>query len=353
MTKLVDMNRRSFCKTLAAAVTLPIATSCATSGFAAEIETSSFEFIGVRDPQLGAQLAIADHYGLFKEQGLDVSVRWTQSGADTLTIMGGGAANIGVAGIFAQVVLSGQKLPVRTISSLADMAETQGFVLSPGVKLLHPRELEGKRIAHTQGNSQIMLLAKLAQLYGFDHSKVELVNMNQSEGVVAASKGDVDGLLGFQPNLYRLVQMGGTLYVTGATLYVNGKAEPRPADDLLLANHSVLLASQDWIDKKPNTLAAALRALAAANKMLSDDRAKAMAALKVVLKIDENALNVMVNANKYELGITPALEASLKFQSEWARSIGRISAGPATSDCFSTKVAQLVDPALVTWKSPR
>jgi hypothetical protein len=87
--------------------------------------------------------------------------------------------------------------------------------------------------------------------------------------------------------------------------------------------------------------------------MLSDDRAKAMAALKVVLKIDENALNVMVNANKYELGITPALEASLKFQSEWARSIGRISAVPATSDCFSTKVAQLVDPALVTWKSPR
>src|SRR5207245_35720 len=83
-----------------------------------------------------------------------------------------------------------------------------------------------KKLAFTQGNSQVLILAKLAKIYGFDASKVTLVNMQPSEGVVAASKGDVQGLLGWQPNLFRLVKMGGTMYVTGATSFIGGKPEP-------------------------------------------------------------------------------------------------------------------------------
>jgi NitT/TauT family transport system substrate-binding protein len=317
---------------------------------AATPEVANIEIIGVRDPQLGAQLAIASEFNLFREQGLTATIRWTQSAADTLTIMGGGSAHIGVGGSFTQVVFGGQRLPIRTISALADIAETQGFVLAPGVRLAHPRELEGKRIAFTQGNSQVVLLAKLASLFGFDATKVQLVNMNQSEGIVAASRGDVQGLMGWQPNLYRLVAMGGTLYCTGATLYVNGRAEPRAADDLLLFNHSTLMASQEWIDTRPNALAALLRALLAANRILAEDRPRAMAALGRVLRIDAPALEVMVNANKYGLGITPGLIASHRFQSEWAMSIGRVPAPPPPEACFTTRIVEMVDPALATWR---
>ncbi|CAH2602282.1 ABC transporter substrate-binding protein [Rhodovastum atsumiense] len=341
------IGRRAVTTALAAGLALP---ALRRGAAAAQVETPSFEVIGVRDPQLGAQLAVAEALSLFKEQGLDVTVRWTQSAADTLTIMGGGAANVAVGSSFTQVVLSGQKLPVRTISSLANIAGTQGFVLSPGVKLSHPRELEGKRLAFTQGNSQVLLLAKLGEIYGFDPTRIQLVNMNQSEGVVAASRGDVQGLLGWEPNLYRLVSMGGTLYATGSTVYVSGKPEPRPDGDLLLFNHSLLVATQDWIDTKPNTLAALLRALVKANEVLLKDRAKALTVLQRVLRIDPEALKVMTTANKYELGITPALIASHRFQSNWAKSINRIQEIAPPEACFSTRIAQMVSPALVTWK---
>ena len=175
---------------------------------AGALETRSVEIAGVRDPQLGAQMAIASQYGYFKDAGLDVTIHWNQSAADTLTTMASGI-NVGVGGIFTQVVFSGQNLPIRTISALADIAETQGFALGPNVKLASPKELEGKKLAYTQGNSQILLIAKLADMYKFDMAKITLVNMNQSEGIVAASKGDVVGLLGWQPNLYRLIAMGG------------------------------------------------------------------------------------------------------------------------------------------------
>lgn len=317
---------------------------------AAEVEQKAFEIIAVRDPQLGAQMAVADQFGLFKAEGIEPTIRWTQSAADTLTIMGGGSAHIGTGGSFTQVVFGGQKLPIKTITALADIAETQGFVLAPGVRLAHPRELEGKRLAFTQGNSQVVLLAKLADMFQFDASKITLVNMNQSEGVVAASKGDVHGLMGWQPNLFRLVTMGGTLYCTGGTLYVTGQAQVMPDDNKPLYNHSTLMATDEWIANKPNTLAALVRAIGKATDLINDERARAMTALQRVLRVDADALAVMVNANKYAIGISPSLIASHRFQSEWALNIKRVPEAPRPEDCFTTKIVEMVNPALASWR---
>src|SRR5215510_2848445 len=193
------------------------------------VEQAVFDLPAVRDPQLGAQIALADHFGYFKDEGLTVTVKWQQSGGDIITLMASGQQGVAGGGSFAQIVLGGQKLPVRTIAPLANIAGTQGFVLSPKTKLASPKDLEGKKLAHTQGNSQVLILAKLGKQYGFDPAKVTLVNMQPSEGVVAASKGDVDGLLGWQPNLFRLVKLGGTLYTTGTISYIGGKPERFPA----------------------------------------------------------------------------------------------------------------------------
>jgi NitT/TauT family transport system substrate-binding protein len=319
-------------------------------GGSASAATGQVVIAGVRDPQIGAQLAIAQEYKFFKEVGLDdVLIHWNQSSGDTLTLMAGGVG-LGVGAAFQQVVFSGQNMPVRTISSLADIAGTQGFALSPGVKLASPKELEGKKLAYTQGSSQILLLAKLAEVYKFDMAKVTLVNMEQSEGIVAASRGDVSGLLGWEPNLFRLVTMGGSMYATGSQLFVTGKVQELPFEDRLMHNHSVVCASNDWIKNKPDVLKAVLSALQKATDLLANDRPRALAAMQAVLKIDANALVVMATANKYSLGITPELARSLAFQSEWALSIKRVK-GPVTAEqAFAPEIMAALDPRLVTWK---
>jgi len=336
------LNRRTL---LGAALAMPALAARAADA----VETRTIEIAGVRDPNLGAQLAIAQYHGYYKDAGLDVTVHWNQSAADTLTTMASGM-NVGVGGIFTQVVFAGQKLPVRTITALADIAETQGFVLSPGVKLASPKELEGKKLAYTQGNSQVLLLAKLAKMYDFDMAKVTMVNMQPSDGIVAASKGDVQGLLGWEPNLYRLVKLGGSRYATGTSLFVTGTEQQLPFADRLQYNHSVLLASQDWIDNKPNTLKALIGCLGRANTMLISDRKQAIEALTAVLKIDADALDVMTQENKYGLGISDSLATSLSFQSQWALSVKRIPEAITPEQAFAPKILQSFDPALVTWK---
>ncbi len=317
---------------------------------AGKLETVAVEIAGVRDPQLGAQLAVCETYGYFKEEGLDVNLHWNQSAADTLTTMASGVP-VGVGGIFTQVVFGGQKLPIKTISYLADISETQGFVISPGVTLSSPKELEGKKLAFTQGNSQVLLLAKLARDFGFDTRKVTMVNMQQSEGIVAASKGDVQGLLGWQPNLYRLEQLGGKMYANGTTLYVSGQEQKLAYPEWLQYNHSVLLASQEWIDGKPNTLAALLRAMKKATDLIKSDFPKALAAMKEKLKIDTDALTVMATANKYGLGLDDRLAKSLAFQSGWAMEIKRITAPVTPAEAFAPSILAMVDPSLVSFRA--
>jgi len=198
----------------------------------------------------------------------------------------------------------------------------------------------------------VLILAKMAKMFNIDTTKITMVNMNPAEGVVAASKSDVQGLLGWQPNLYRLTQLGGTLYATGTTLYVSGRPEPLPMSDQLQYNHSVLMAAKSWIDGKPNTLRAVLRAVRTATALLASDRPKALAAMQQQLRIDPDALTVMADANKYAMDITDAVAASLKFQSDWALEIKRIPKPVTPEEVFAPQLLREIDPHLVTW-TPR
>jgi ABC-type nitrate/sulfonate/bicarbonate transport system substrate-binding protein len=317
------------------------------------VEQKDVDITVVRDPQLGGQMAIANYYGYFKDEGLNVTIHWTQSGADIITLMAGGSTYLAAGSMFGQVLFVNQKLPIKTIAALADISETQGFALSPGVKLTSPKELEGKKLAFTQGSPSPLLLAKMAKMFDFDMAKVPLVNMNQSEGIVAASKGDVQGLLGWQPNLYRLVTMGGTLYATGTTLYVGDKPQRLPDSDRLQMNHSQLLAAQSWIDEKPNTLKAVMRAVLRANELLAKDRPKALDAMEKELRVDREALTVMAEANKYSLALDDRVTDSLGFIGDWAVSINRATRRPTPEEAFAPALLRSLDPSLVTYTGSR
>ena len=75
----IKLRRRSVLKGLAATAALGGFPHVRRATAAEAIEQSSFEIAGVRDPQLGAQLAIAEHYGYFKDAGLTVTIHWNQS----------------------------------------------------------------------------------------------------------------------------------------------------------------------------------------------------------------------------------------------------------------------------------
>jgi ABC-type nitrate/sulfonate/bicarbonate transport system substrate-binding protein len=314
------------------------------------LEKSSIELVAVRDAQLGAQVAVADALGLFKKQGLDVKVNWTQSGADVITIMAGGSQYLATAGAFNQLVLTNQNVPVEIISALADMAGTQGIGLRPGLTLKSPKELEGKKFSYTQGTPHVLVLATLAKRFGVDMSKVTLVNLDPSEGVIATARGDVDGFLGPQPYLYRLTKMGGSIYATGKELDITDKPQPLSMENQLLYMHSVLLGRKDWVASNPHTTEAVLRALLEATDIINKDRPKAIDVIQKLLKLDTGAVEQMMGQNKYDLTLDASVATSITFLSDWGVNIKRLPRAVKPGEVVDPSFLKAVNPKLVDWK---
>jgi NitT/TauT family transport system substrate-binding protein len=312
----------------------------------ARLEQTDVAIVATRDTQVGVQLAIADALGYFKDEGLQVSPKWVQSGDDVVQLLGSGAVPMGCASTFGATLLAAQHIPIHAVQGVADMAGTQGFVLAPRVKLASPKDLEGKKLAYTNGNPQILILAKLAKKYGFDMSKVTLVNMQPSEGLVAADKGDVVGLLSFEPFLSRLVALGGTKYATGRLSWVTGQQQ----DDRLLYLNAVLMAQDGWIKDKPNTVKAVMRAFDRATKFLASDRAKSVEIVGAGIKIDPAAIAAIMNVNSYNSTLTPEVASSVNDLSDWAFSIKRIPIQVKPTDVIDPSLLLSMNPSLVTWR---
>jgi len=347
------MNRRWF---LTSAAGLPLI-AASTLGWVSsatcaqeKLEQTTVDIVATRDTQNGAQLAIADALGYFKDEGLQVAPKWVQTADDVVQLMGSGAVPVGCASTFAATLLAAQKMPIHAIAGLADIGGTQGFALAPGVKLSSPKELEGKKLAYTNGNPQVLILAKLAKLYSFDFKKVTLVNMQPSEGVVAATKGDVVGLLSFQPHLYRLVSLGGTMYATGRDSWVTGTPQTLGPEDRLLYLNSVMMAQDSWIKDKPNTLKAVIRAYNRATHLIATDRAKALELVQKQIRIDADALAAIMNINEYSAALTVPMGLSISYLSDWALSIKCIPIAVTPEDIIAPRLLASMDPSLVTWK---
>ena len=120
-------------------------------------------------------------------------------------------------------------------------------------------------------------------------------------------------------------------------------------DDRLLHVHSALLASQEWIDTKPNTLKAVLRGLKAATNVINHERPRAIAVMQKLLHLDEVAVTKIMAENSYSLAIDDGLARSIAFQSDWAVDIKRIPAPVTAKQVIDPTLLHAVDPSLVSW----
>lgn len=340
-----SINRREGLALLAGGV----AASVIPARAAGKLEVTSLEIGANRDPQLGAQFVVAVTKNLFKEEGLDVNVRWTQVAGDMQPLFAGGTLQIGTLGLHSVIPLRTRGVPLRAVCALCEYSGSQGLVLRQNVKLSSPAELVGKRIAVPNEAPHEMALPKLGQKYGFDASKVILVRMAPPETVAAFGRGDVDGALTFQPQLYNLLKLGGHLYFTGTATYFNGTKVDLALDDWLLYIHAVLAVNENWVKSHPNTTAAVIRALLKANSMLLNQQAEAQKIMQDFFHADAEALHQAMGQNIYGLAIDASVKKSVQFSNDWLAKIHKIPGPVKPADTVYATILKGIDPKLVSW----
>lgn len=190
--------------------------------------------------------------GIFKEEGIDITVVRGYGSGDTVAKVGTNSADFGVADL--ATVLEGRfkaNIPVQSISTLYTYSPHALFVLkSSGITSF--RGLEGKKIGVTPGNSHKVFFPQVARKSGTDETKLRWVNMDGSAMATQLLAKNIDAAPFYSLHYY---------YQNKAAQKIGEEIVALPFSKEGFEIYAAsLIASDEMIQKKPDLVAKFLKA---------------------------------------------------------------------------------------------
>ena len=255
-----------------------------------------------------AQFFVADHDKLWEREGLQATSTIFPSGRLVLDAVVGGRVLIGTAAetpvVFA--VLNG--LPVRIVATLNNGRGQpyEPFKLVASTAIKSAADIKGKRIGYSQGTNAHYYLSKLLDSVGLKFSDITAVSLTPSDFVSSTVNGTLDGFIWTEPHISQALAQGkGRLHaISSPGLY---------------AGLSNVITLQSTIDKQPELLRKALRALAHADEEIRRDTPKAIRHVAQHVNFDHDIATAYWPTLNLGLGLDKAaVVRELESQARWA-----------------------------------
>ena len=196
--------------------------------------------IGYLPSDHDSALFVADAQGLYKEKGIETELVQCNNGGDLMTAMASGEVDVGYVGISPVLSSIEKGVPVKIISAAQN--EGSGIIVSNNSGIKAAADLSGKTVA-TPGEASIqyVLLNYYLSRNGLSMANVNASAMKTPSINDAINTNTIDAGVTFQPFVSTSEAAGNTVLAT--------------SNDIL-PNHPccVVVASQDLIDKHPDTV---------------------------------------------------------------------------------------------------
>ena len=142
-----------------------------------------------------AGFAVAKQEGLYKKQGLEVTITPGNGSATTAQLVATGKADIAYADAVPVMQLIAKGAPIKIISTIYQSSPNEVTVLdSSGAQRI--QDLKGKSVGVPSGSSQTPLLPLLFKANGMSPSDVKIVNLPTASMAPALIQHKVDAILG-------------------------------------------------------------------------------------------------------------------------------------------------------------
>jgi NitT/TauT family transport system substrate-binding protein len=138
----------------------------------------------------------AKEQGFYREANLDVDVQRGYGSGDTAKRVATGTAGMGIADAASVIVGRSNGLKVKQVASLYERPPDAIFFIK-GNRINTPKDLEGRTIGATAGEATVNFLPIFAANAGFDHKKLEILNMSPSAKYASLVAKTVDSIVGF------------------------------------------------------------------------------------------------------------------------------------------------------------
>jgi ABC-type nitrate/sulfonate/bicarbonate transport system substrate-binding protein len=311
---------------------------------AAQLESKTLDVYTSKDPQLACQLEVAIEKGYFKAEGLELSIKYVSGGGEIPPAMAAGSIKVAVAAHNNALNLIARDFPVKVIGTVNDISGALGLAVRNSLNIRSPKDLEGKKIGTFVYGGTMEFLAKMSLRHGVDRAKLQIVNLQPPDLAPAFARGDIDAALIWEPHLTRTAHQGGTVMLTGALASFPEKKETYR----LWGMPIVIFASQEFIDKNPNTVVALLKGLSRGQDFLMANRAESLDILTKKLSIPKDELGEMVGRNRYTMTMDQAFMTELDNTAESLFAAKQIPKAPKATSYTVTTIMKKARPELVT-----
>ncbi|RBP02685.1 NitT/TauT family transport system substrate-binding protein [Roseiarcus fermentans] len=324
----------------------PLGVATATVAEAAP-EVTKLDFWAVRDAQESAAIALASEKGFFKDEGLDVTIKWIVSGTDTPSLAASGQIVLTGESAYIAGVLRDKGVDMRYLMPLSNIGGAQMVVLGPNTVVKSPKDLEGKKIGMAAGAGVGMAITSMCEDKGVDCSKIKLVNLQPPDQIPALLRGDIDAMAIWNPYALAGVKAGGRIYFTGNKSFIDG--QEKTVDYMYLDGG--LIVNGAFMAKNPETVKAVMRALIKATDYINGHSPKEVAAILTgPLDIPADDLEKIIKFNIYANAVDgPTVAKLTKLLAYGGRpDIGWTSKVYVPSDVYDLHLLKEVAPNLVT-----
>ncbi|SEE70779.1 NitT/TauT family transport system substrate-binding protein [Rhizobiales bacterium GAS188] len=276
--------------------------------------------------------------GLFREEGLEVTIIPAQGTAQVLQAVDSGLAQIGLIDVPGLVLARAAGSKIKMVAINYQKSPYAIFSLSPGAAVTRPEQLEGLKLGSGAGSFTPKVIQGFMTQKGLDPAKLEIANVAPAARANLLLTGQVPAI-----EFFVMSRPG----LEGGARAANAKLET-----FLLADHGLdlyslgIAATDAYIEKNPDVMKRFVRAALRGWKLTLDDPKRAAAFEKQFIPtLNEDGIQaeietvrdlaVTADTRKNGLGwFDPAkFQANLDFVVKY---IGVTGTPPIASDLYAT-----------------
>ena len=217
-------------------------------------------------------LVIKDQGWLEDAAGEDVEVTWVKSEGSNKAneALRAGAIDVGSTAGSAALLDRANGSPIHTID-VYSQPEWAAVVVGADSTIKDLSELEGKKVAATQGTDPYFFLVQALEAEGVDRSKVSIENLQHADGAAALQNGAVAAWAGLDPIMANAETQGAQL------IYRN----------IDFNTYGFLNATEDFLEEEPELAQLVVDAYAKAREWVQENPDEAVGILAAEAGIDE------------------------------------------------------------------
>lgn len=280
------------------------------------------------DPAFAA-IAVAIEKGWFKEAGFaSVETQEFVAGVEAGQALAAGEVDLWQPASVPAISLINTGAPVSIVGE-GSKCHVESLLVRADAGVTDPEDLYDVTIASLQGSSLNAYLANLAEHYGLDFEKLNIVNMAPAESLTSLIEGDIDAAITFPPSTHRAMTEADVVEVAGRTSGF-GSDEGEAVD--FSQTRCVLVMQDQYIKEHADSGEAALEAILRAQQFVTENEEEAQQIYAEFSGQSLDAVKAAWVSYQFPTELDDEFMGDLEAYSEFLKDSGAITGEPLSAD---------------------